>query len=387
MSDGNPTARRNRVFRSFWMAGFEAADHRNRFGHRVDMLAGIQHDRKAAEDYANLVPLGIRCARDGLRWPAVDRGGAYDLSSWLPIVKAARQAGVQVIWTLCHYGWPDDLDVFSAAFVDRLAKLAGTACRVLRETSDEVPMFTPVNEISFLCWAACRDFMYPFAVGRDQELKRQLVRATIAVCEAVWDVDRRARFLYPEPVVRVFPPRSRPDLADEAESYNRAQYEAWDMIAGRLEPELGGAEKYLDIVGMNYYHANQWEHTQDRLRWEDEPRDPRWVPFHRMVLEASRRYARPLCISETGHFGAGRGRWILEIAREVAEACRQGACVEAVCLYPILDRYDWENPEHWHNSGLWDFRNEAGDLRRVLNADYAAALQQSQQIVAAAGLS
>ena len=35
--------------------------------------------------------------------------------------------------------------------------------------------------------------MFPYARGRDGELKRQLVRAAIAAAEAIWDVDRRAR--------------------------------------------------------------------------------------------------------------------------------------------------------------------------------------------------
>ena len=30
------------------------------------------------------------------------------------------------------------------------------------------------------------------------------------------------------------------------------------MIAGRLWPQLGGEAKLLDIVGLNYYHDNQW---------------------------------------------------------------------------------------------------------------------------------
>ena len=34
--------------------------------------------------------------------------------------------------------------------------------------------------------------MYPFALGHDNEIKNQLVRAVIAGVEAVWSVDRRA---------------------------------------------------------------------------------------------------------------------------------------------------------------------------------------------------
>ena len=34
-----------------------------------------------------------------------------------------------------------------------------------------------MNEISFFAWGATRGLMFPYAHGRDAELKRQLVRA------------------------------------------------------------------------------------------------------------------------------------------------------------------------------------------------------------------
>jgi hypothetical protein len=50
-----------------------------------------------------------------------------------------------------------------------------------------------------------------------------------------------------------------------------------------------------------------------------------------------------------------------------------------MCLYPIIDRFEWEDPSHWHNSGLWDYRIEAdGTFTRVLNDEYAAELRRSQ---------
>ena len=30
------------------------------------------------------------------------------------------------------------------------------------------------------------------------------------------------------------------------------------MLSGRTQPELGGKESYLDILGINYYDRNQW---------------------------------------------------------------------------------------------------------------------------------
>ncbi len=381
-------ARQMNLFRSFWMGGFECATQINTAGRRLDMIAGVQHDAQAEHDYELLKTMGMRVARDGVRWHLIDRGtGAYDWSSFEPMFEAAARQGIQVIWDVCHYGWPDGLDVFSAAFIERFAKFSRALARFIRERSADTPFYAPINEINFLAWGASRDFIYPFAIGRDNEVKRQLVRAAIAGVEAILEVDPRARFVYPEPVVQALPPRNAPQWAAVAREHHESQFEAWDMIAGYQHPQLGGKPRYLDILGANFYYSNEWEvHGNGRLRWEDEPRDDRWVPLHRLLGQIHQRYRRPLFIAETSHIGVGRGKWIQEIGEEVCLAREAGTPVEGVCLYPIIDRYDWQDPNHWHNSGLWDFEHApSGKLVRVLNQAYADALHSTQQRLAGIG--
>lgn len=351
------------------------------------MIAAVQHDDRAGEDYALLRTMGIRTARDAVRWHLIDRAGQYDFRSLAPMAEAAEHNGIQVIWNLCHYGWPNDIDIFTPAFVDRFARFSGAIARFFADRSDAVPFYTPVNEISFFAWAASRTLMYPFAHRRDAELKCQLVRAAIAACEAIWDVDRRARIVYPEPTIRCVPPLGRPEFAKEAERQHLSQFEAWDMIAGRAYPELGGHPRYLDILGSNYYCSNQWEHPGGvRLRWDSTPRDERWWPLNRLLADIYNRYERPLFVAETGHYGIGRAQWLRDITAEVYQALLEGIPVKGVCLYPILDRHDWENPNHWHNSGLWDlWPDEKGRFERVLNRDYAEQLASSRKLSAAIG--
>jgi hypothetical protein len=51
----------------------------------------------------------------------------------------------------------------------------------------------------------------------------------------------------------------------------------------------------------------------------------------------------------------------------------------------VIDRPDWEDARHWHNSGLFDVQHEPdGTLRRVLNEEYAGALREAEVAVAAA---
>jgi hypothetical protein len=259
--------------------------------------------------------------------------------------------------------------------------------RTVRNESDRIPFYVPVNEISFLAWAiGHKGIIQPIQIGQAHEIKKQLVRTAIAGMEAIWDVEPRARFAHVDPIIHVMPPRDRPDLAAQAAGQRAAQFDAWDMICGRTEPSVGGAPKYLDVIGINYYHSNQFESPDVRLRWEDHPRDDRWIPLHQLLDEIHRRYGRPIFMAETSHFGDGRARWIKEIAEEVYIARLQGVPIEGVCLYPIIDRPDWEEPTHWHNSGLWDLRPSAdGRLERVHNPAYLHAFHWSRHLLAEIG--
>jgi len=374
----------SQLFSSFWLAGFESACHINRSGARLDLISATQHDRQIEEDYVRLREVGFRAVREGMRWHLIDRGRRMDFSTVVPMAAAAEQQGMQVLWNLCHYGWPEDVDLFSTAFVERFARYCGSAARFLSDRSDEIPYFVPINEISFFAWAAGEvGYMYPHSRGIGWSIKEQLVRAAIAGIEAIWEVDPRARILHVDPLIHVIPPRGRPDLARAAADQRASQFDAWDMLAGGLAPGLGGHPRYLDIVGVNYYHANQWEYPDQRLRWEDQPRDPRWLPLRTLLAEVYHRYDRPMFISETSHFGAGRGRWIREVASEVHRARKAGVPVEGLCLYPIIDRPDWDDPNHWHNSGLWDLQHHPGDrLERVVCQEYAEDLREAQALLA-----
>ena len=377
------------IFSSFWLAGFESACHVTRNGARLDMMAATQHDRFVQDDYRRLRQVGITSVRDTVRWHLIERPeGHYDWSSLDPFIAAARAEGMQITWDLCHYGLPDGLDLFAPEFVDRFARFSRAVALRLREETDEVQLFTPINEISFFAWAAGEvGWFHPFGHGRGAEVKRQLIRACIASIEAIHDVDPRSRIVTVEPLIHVVPPKGKPDVNGAAAGYRNSQFEAWDMLSGALAPELGGKPDYLDVMGVNFYHDNQWEHPGGRkIAWHIHPRDARWVPFHQLLHEAYSRYRRPIFVGETSHVGVGRAEWIRELTDELCLALDAGVPVEGICLYPIIDRFEWENPDHWHNSGLWDFEKDAaGVFKRVLNPEYASELWHSQAKLAAKG--
>jgi beta-glucosidase/6-phospho-beta-glucosidase/beta-galactosidase len=359
-----------RLFRSFFLGGFECSSHRLACGRRLDMVAATGHDRHVTSDYLRLREQGIRAAREGLRWPLVEPSpGRYDFASVLPILRAARGTGVEIIWDLFHYGWPDDIDIFSPEFVRRLGLLARAFARVLDGEGDDVPWLVPVNEISFLAWTGGEvGRLNPFAVSRGLELKRQLVRAAIEAIELAWAVVPSARIVHVDPIFHVVAHPDRPHEADAAEAYRRVQYQALDMLCGREEPELGGDPRYLDVIGVNYYPWNQWNYngpTEDGTTIG--PSDRGYRPFRDMLREHHERYGRPLLIAETGTEGDARAEWLRHVGREVRAAIWRGVPVEGICLYPIVNFPGWDDERHCHN-GLWDYPDEAGhrDIHRPL---------------------
>ena len=315
------------LFASVVLGGWEASTHRLRSGRRLDMAAAIGHDRHCAQDYRQLAGLGIRACRDGVRWHLIETApGQYDFSSLTPMFEAARDTGTQVIWDLLHYGWPDDLDIWRPAFVDRFAAFARAVALHHRQVSDAPPIWCPVNEISFFSWAGGdARYLNPFEAHRGYELKCQLVRAAIAAMHELRAVDPRARFVHAEPLLAIHhePATGRP--LHEAHGHHDAQFQAFEMIAGRMWPQLGGDPSLLDIVGVNYYWNNQWIHAGPPIDMDH----PRYRPLSDLLVEVGARYGdRPLLIAETGTEGARRGAWFAYVAEEVAKARRRGARVE-----------------------------------------------------------
>ncbi|HZU24518.1 MAG TPA: hypothetical protein VFA04_03295 [Bryobacteraceae bacterium] len=364
------------LFQSFFQAGFECSTHRRSVDRRrLDMIAASGHGRFARSDYDAVRRLGLGTVRDGLRWHLIEtRPGEYDWSSWIPMLRAAGDAGVEVIWDLFHYGWPDDIDIYSVEFIDRFAAFTRAAADVLREQDHARPFLCPVNEISFVSWAGGEaTYINPFDSHRGFELKCQLVRASIAAMDAVRSVLPDARFVHCEPAIHIIADPARPQDADEAEHYRLFQFQSLDMLAGRLCPELGGHAQYLDIIGLNYYNNNQWRHNSSTI-WLGEPC---YRPFRDILREYHERYGCPMLIAETGCEGDERPRWFRYVCGEAAAAMDSGVPLHGICLYPVANHPGWDNERHCPN-GLLGYAGEDG--RRPVFRPLALELRRQQRI-------
>ncbi len=338
------TAPFGNIFTSFFQAGFECASHRRRDAVRLDLLRATGHDRHVLRDYKQCKQLGFGTLRDGLRWHLIEKAaGKYDWSSWLPALEAAQEAGVEVIWDLFHYGMPDHVDAGSDDFPRRFADFAAAAVEMLQSSSKEFPLVCPLNEINFASWAVEIGYFTGLGPTELGMFKRQLVRAAIAAAKAIRSFCPNATLVSAEPLVHVAPRSHRRADIRLAKADRVGQFEAYDWILGRAEPELGGDPSLVDVIGVNFYPHNQW-YSDDGATIPMGHHEYR--PLADMLVEARERYGKPLLLTETGAEGSAKPSWLHYVCSEVREAITRGVAVEGICWYPITAYPGWDNSRH-----------------------------------------
>jgi hypothetical protein len=364
-------------FTSFFIGGFECSTHRRGDGARLDLLASTGHAELARLDYMALRQCRMNSARDGVRWHLIEKApGKYDWSSFRPMLHAANATQTTIAWDVCHYGWPDFIDIWSDDFIERIASFAGALATLVRNESDLRPIYCPVNEISYWAWAGGEvGRIGPFGSGEGPRLKRQLVRAALAVTRAIREADDRARFMYAEPAIHVVHGSDEPQHVQDAERYRLSQFEALDMIVGDACPELGGSPDALDLVGVNFYPDNQWYLGGSTIPLGHHA----YAPFREMLVELFERYRRLIVVSETGAEGSARSSWLHYVCSEVRAAMSRGVPVAGICIYPITEYRGWDNDRRCE-VGLLSAPDHRG--RRTSHAELLTEVQHQNQLFA-----
>lgn len=367
------------MFRSFFQAGFEGSTGYNKHRQWIDQVAATQHDLHVEEDYRRLREVGLLTAREAVRWPLVDRCQRYDFSSLVPFLSASDKFGIELIHDLFHFGYPEDVDLFSADFPKRFADYCFAVTHYIASQTSPPWYFTPVNEPSFFSWAAGEVGLFaPHQTGRGWELKVKLIEAAIHGINAIRAACPEARIVNVDPLCHLAVPFERPDLKHEVEYFNHdVVFQSWDMLCGKLLPELGGSPQHLDIVGINYYWTNQWEWGQAGQPLSSN--DPRCLRLSELVRSVWERYGADLLITETGHLNELRATWLSEVANEVETIITSGMKLHGVCLYPILGMPEWHARDEWTQMGLWELQPFNGKLERILHKPMMQALEEIQR--------
>jgi len=365
-------------FQTFFMGGFECADHINRSGERVNLLEETQHDIRVDEDYRLLSEIGIKTVREGICWSNVEKvSGQYDFSEVLYRMYAAERHGIQQIWDLIHFGYPEGIYPTHPKFCDRFVSLCQAFAKFYSANAKQPLLVVPVNEISFLAWHSgdVRGTV-PFAVNSGWDIKYHLCKAAILGINALKAADPECRIILVEPLVEIH--LSNDETEADLHERNQHQFQAMDIISGRICPELGGDESMLDILGFNYYWNCQWQGFGETLPWPEI--EIRRKPINKMLQDAYERYGKPIFISETGHFGCGRISWLEEVTRESITVMKNGVEFYGICIYPVTDRPDWDDLTSFSNCGIFDLDEHSN---RIPEQDFIASIRVQQQLVEA----
>ena len=193
------------------------------------------------------------------------------------------------MWNLCHYGWPDGLR-------SALARLRGPVCPLLRRRG---PLHLATTATGFILRRRStrsrsshgpperRAYFHPH---RDDAADPDEASAGAGVHRRHRsDLGGGSAGPHPadvDPIIHVVTPRGQTRAgARRSRSAGRHSSRPGTCSPAPWSPQLGGHPRYLDVIGVNFYHANQWEYPDQRLRWEDTPRDPRWMPFSALLAE------------------------------------------------------------------------------------------------------
>ena len=355
------------------MGGFECADHVNRSGDRINLLKETQHDVRVVEDYEALAEIGIKTVREGICWSEVETSpGVFDFSEVYNRMQAAEEFGIQQIWDLIHFGYPDGIYPTHPHFCDRFTALCYAFANFYDDNSQQELYVVPINEISFLSWHSgdVRGTV-PFAVNNGWDIKYHLCKAAISGIQALKAVDPNCVIILVEPLIKIH--GNANENPDHLQELNDHQFQAMDIIAGRICPELGGHEDFLDILGFNYYWNCQWQVNDAPLEWPDVMNLR--TPLSDLLQMAYDRYQKPIFLSETGHIGSGRVEWIEEIIAECHIARNNGVDLNGVCIYPVTDRPDWDNLSSYSNCGIWDLDE---NKNRIPHPEYIEAIEKAQ---------
>lgn len=369
------------------MAGFECADHTNIHHQRVDFGVLTKHIERLAEDYQSLAQFNITTVREGIRWTTVETTPYhYQWHDVERIIHASLDYNIQVLWDICHFGFPDGLSPLDHDFPDRFASLCRAFVRFYRSVDpDRTLIVTPINEVSFISWlGGDAGHTMPYRTDAGWQVKYQLMRAYIDGIHAMLAEDPTIRILTTEPLVHVTHHSHANDFyREKARLMHEAQFQATDILCGKMCPELGGRPEFLDLVGFNFYYNNQWAKEpppHETLDWKNP--DHRWRTLSQLVSVAYARYQRPVVLTETSHPKEDRPLWLEMLTHELSAILQAGIPLWGVCWYPIIDRPDWDRLHDWHHAGIWDRLPGDESFQRVLHQPTAAALHHAQQSLA-----
>jgi beta-glucosidase len=317
--------------------------------------------------------LGTNAFRFSLEWSRVEpRPDEDDRDGWAyyeRLATACRARGLRPVLTLSHFTLPGWIAARGGWLApETLDRFERHVARVAERLLDRVDVFVTVNEPNVLSGAGYLSGVFPpgrrFRPDLAGRCQAALVRAHARAYRALKGeaerrglpvlvgasphvVSWRASRWDPLGLVRSAGERFNWAFLDAIET-GRLRFDAVDEVA----PEVRGT---LDFVGLNYFLGAP-AHLAGALRFagllakERGPAtsDMGWpidAPgFTDVVVEAARRYGKPLIVTENGiadTLDAKRPEFLVAHVEALARAARLGADVRGYLHWSLIDNFEW----------------------------------------------
>jgi hypothetical protein len=272
-----------------------------------------------------MVSAGCVGIRDAARWYLSNPApGVYDWA-WLDrVVSAADKHHLKLYLDLWHYGYPDWMDILSPEAPLLFADFASQIAR--RYPSLE--FYCVCNEPSLFVELGGRKGKWsPFLHKTDPSVfRRQISKMIIEASKSILEIRPEAVLVIPEPW----------HATDRiSEDYQAAVI---DTVLGLRDPDLGGCDDLVTIIGLNHY------------------RDSTLPPFHRLLINAQKRWqTKQLWITETSGPPKGwqQAEWFWWMLTETRLAAMSGINIPVFTWAPAISMYDWVHEKVQLQNGIW----------------------------------
>jgi beta-glucosidase len=327
-------------------------------GHRQDELVMTGHWIRYAEDLALVAAFGIRYLRYGVPFHVVAREpNRFDWTWTDSAFGALRDAGLEPIADLLHFGVPDDIrgigdPAMPARFLDFAAAFA--------ERYPWVRWYTPVNEPLVTArfsaqlgwWNERRTDERSFVRALDN-----VVTCAVGGMAAIRQRRADAAFLQSDACESYLPAEA---AAYAATAFlNERRFVGWDLTYGRrpAEPvvtwltENGLGEDRLAwfaehgssegcIVGHDYYAGNEWLVDADGATRQvtGERRG-----YAAVAREHDAHFGLPFMLSETNWEGPAAAAWLARTWNDTLQLRREGVPIRGYIWYGFVDHVDWDS--------------------------------------------
>jgi beta-glucosidase len=325
-------------------------------GHRQDELRSTGHWWRVGEDLGLVAEFGIRYLRYGIPFHVVDAApGVYDWAWTDRALATLRDAGLEPIADLLHFGVPDDLFGIGDPRLPARYLAYATA---FAERYPWVRYYTPVNEPQVTATLSANHGWWN---ERTTDARGWIAAIdNVATCAALgMEAIRRRRpdaiFLQSDACESFLPANAA--AVDAANYLFERHFVGWDLAYGRrpVEPVVdwlkagGMTEDRLAwfaqhgssdgcVAGHDYYHGNEWIVTADG-------RQKKVAASRGYAAVAREHFAHhqlPFMLAETNWEGPDAPGWLARTWNDALQLRLEGLPIRGYIWYGFVDHVDWD---------------------------------------------